>query len=74
MFILGPVRFFRRNVPSERQFRRFFFLRECGFRYDEKKTRVTNPSEYYWSEHTVVTKIRNRNSLGLDQKNDPVGI
>ena len=36
--------------------------------YDEKK----NTIEYCWSEHTVVTKIRNCRSLGLDliRRND----
>ena len=43
-----------------------FFLPEHGFRRKQKRTACLNLWEYYWSEDTVVTKIRNCRSFGLE--------
>ena len=54
--VLRAIRFFRRNFPTERQFRGYFFTCQKLGSDTMKKNTLTNPSEYCLSEHTIVTK------------------
>ena len=71
IFSLGPVRFclFQQNIPTGRPFHgESFFCQNLGSDGKKKRTPCLNPSEYCWSEHSVVTKIRNGRSFVPDQK------